>query len=117
MNKKKRIGFWGWVGIIFVGLIVLGIISNTTKEKPDDLSIYSMAQTYVERYLKSPSTANFPTLSNVDIAVDKKKGLYRVKSYVDAQNSFSARIRSSFMVLMEYNPTDESWSLIDIQIH
>lgn len=53
------------------------------------------AQTKVEDYLKSPSTADFPwSIEPLKI----NDSTYTVVSYVDAQNGFGAMIRANFMV-------------------
>lgn len=57
------------------------------------------AQNYVEDNLKSPSSADFPwSLGNKTALGDNK---YLVSSYVDAQNSFGAEIRTNYICNVE----------------
>ena len=49
----------------------------------------------VKSVLKSPSTAKFPNYTGWGFT-QKKKGVYLVSGYVDAQNSFGAEMRSNF---------------------
>jgi hypothetical protein len=56
------------------------------------------AQNYIERILKSPSSADFPwNLDSVPLGENK----YLIKNYVDAQNSFGAMIRTNYLCTVE----------------
>lgn len=61
---------------------------------------YTIAQEIVSNNLKSPKTADFPSIiwSPSDIGMARNKDLVVVQSYVDAQNSFGALVRSKFTV-------------------
>ncbi|QWX83618.1 hypothetical protein H0I23_14345 [Cellulophaga sp. HaHaR_3_176] len=67
-----------------------------------DDQITLAAQKYVEQYLKSPSTAKFPSLFKSEIK-KIRPGSYIVTSYVDSQNGFGAIIRNNYIV--ELNQT------------
>lgn len=49
----------------------------------------------VKQLLKAPESANFPSIAN-GWSFGKNKYYVAVQSYVDAQNSFGAEIRSEF---------------------
>ena len=53
----------------------------------------------VENRLKSPSTADFCSYPEATIT-DLGNNRYRIKGYVDAQNSFGATVRSQFTVTL-----------------
>lgn len=60
------------------------------------------ATLHIKASLKAPSTADFPNCYRQDDLVNTKPlgdkpGGYAVTTYVDAQNSFGAKIRSYFM--------------------
>lgn len=57
---------------------------------------YSIAQIIVEGCLKSPTSADFPNSDK--ISYQKKDNLVAIKGYVDADNSFGAKIRSEYIV-------------------
>lgn len=57
---------------------------------------YSIAQIIVENCLKSPKSADFPNSDK--ISYQKKDNLVAIKGYVDADNSFGAKIRSDYIV-------------------
>lgn len=79
---------------------------------PDEIELHIQAQQFVKQGLKSPSTAEFPTLP-YDATTDGN-GLYRVISYVDSQNSFGAMIRSDWSVTMRL--AGEKWLLEQLVI-
>lgn len=71
------------------------------------------ARVAVERKLKTPSTAKFPSCLSGDIGVTLKgkDGLIHVSGYVDSQNSYGAMLRAQFLVKMTefdggYIPTE-----------
>lgn len=68
------------------------------------------AEKQVKNMLKAPSTADFPWSSgNVSYDLDKKT--YKVSSYVDAENSFGAKIRSYYnCTVSNYDPSTHSCS-------
>lgn len=83
----------------------------TRKEKED--TAVAMSQLMVMDHLKAPSTAEFPLFSEASIKqLDAKT--WRVSSYVDAQNSFGAMLRTRYTVTME--DMGGNWKLIDIKL-
>ena len=90
----------------------LGNGRTTTERKPDKIEIMTFAQLLVEKRLKSPSTAEHPSgTSNYEIT-DLGDNRYRVSSYVDSQNSFSAMIRTRYTVTIK--KSGDSWILESI---
>lgn len=72
---------------------------NTSKTAPSTdeykYAAISCAEERVKQVLKSPATADFPKTSEWTISqIDPVN--YRLSSYVDAQNSFGALIRTAF---------------------
>ena len=70
----------------------------------DEASVYYiMAQDIIYSCLKDPSSADFPSLnfSPEDIGFKKNGDLVLVQSYVDANNSFGATMRSKWEVQFE----------------
>lgn len=66
----------------------------------DQYSYYIMAQDIVTSCLKNPNSANFPSIvtSPGEISMQKNGDLIAVQSYVDAENSFGAEVRSKWTV-------------------
>lgn len=106
-------------GTLFVLLILLLFmaVSVSETEGPADNEVdgsraYVIAQNYVERALKSPSTAEFPSRYGAE---DIGDGVWEVFSYVDSQNAFGAQLRSNWRVTMKHNGGNwthgSSWEL------
>ncbi len=70
----------------------------------------------VKKRLKSPSTAKFP-FSYYGQEINKATGnKFQVISYVDAENGFGAKIRTTFIVEIE-KIDDETYNVIDVLIN
>jgi hypothetical protein len=111
---------------IFVFLLIIAIFTNNPKPSSDstqspkteikqDLSARAsvLARRFVKKFLKSPSTSDFPFL---DFSVlELGNNYYSVQSYVDSQNSFGATIRTNWKAVIKYNGGNESdinnWTL------
>lgn len=67
---------------------------------------YIMAQEIVKSALKNPSSARFPSIitGEAQIGMQKNRDLVAVSGYVDAKNSFNAKVRSNWTV--EFRVTD-----------
>lgn len=83
---------------------------------PKDRTSAVMAETFVARSLKSPSTADFGPSSQAHI-VDMEECVYEVTSYVDAQNGFGGTIRSGFTLNMTKHLPSGQWSASDLFFH
>ncbi len=81
---------------------------------------FIQCQSFVKRTLKAPATASFPSLDFN--AFKGKDDRYIVSSYVDAENSFGAKLRSKFVCTIKLvSPSGEladpaSWELIDLKM-
>ena len=72
------------------------------------------AQRYVKSRLKCPSTAEFPDASVASISCEDS--VYTVFSYVDAQNSFGAMIRTYYEVTLTYDSEKDDWIDVNVEI-
>lgn len=73
-----------------------------TSDERAELVTY--CENIINSILKSPSTAKYPWDYN-EWAMKKEKGVITVQSYVDAQNSFGAMMRSQFQFIIEKGNT------------
>ena len=98
-------------------------INNSTNtknqlEEISDTEACVISRNFIKPILKSPKTADFPMFDCV--AVESEENVWVVNSYVDAQNSFGAMIRSYYMVKLQYtggNSLDSrNWELLDVSI-
>ncbi|MCR5045005.1 MAG: zinc ribbon domain-containing protein [Treponema sp.] len=56
---------------------------------------YELIKSHVKGKLKSPSTAKFP--SKTEVKITKNKDTYIIQGYVDSQNSFGATVRTKYI--------------------
>lgn len=73
-----------------------------------------ICQDFLEDQLKAPSTADYPCCYS-DFTTYQGNRVYEVRSYVDAENSFGAKIRNRFVCRVEYRG-NERWRLRDLHI-
>lgn len=73
-------------------------IKGKTIDSYDRSAYYIMAQGIVEQGLKNPRSAKFPSIITrpEEISMAKNGDIIAVQSYVDAQNSFGATVRSNW---------------------
>lgn len=125
---NKKMSLWSaWVIILVAGVSVLMIIimvmsssGSFNKSKSiaeenkavghDNIGVCVEAQMQLKNYLKSPSTAEFPSCSNFSIQ-KQENDTFIVSSYVDSQNGFGATIRSNWT--MKYHYLGEGQIFID----
>ncbi|MEX2611190.1 MAG: zinc ribbon domain-containing protein [Gemmatimonadota bacterium] len=69
----------------------------------DAFTAYIMCQSFVEKDLRSPSTADWPTTRAEGVSIQPgDSARYTVFAYVDAQNAFGATIRNRVMCNLRY---------------
>lgn len=116
---------------LFLSALVIIAYSNSDKrfskdtaqkrthwtEKDNSLLAYSVIEEYVEGRLKSPATANFPGVfdGKAGHITRLAENSYKIISYVDAQNSFGATIRTNFSGKIK-QIGEHDWRLIFLQI-
>ncbi|WP_460284817.1 hypothetical protein [Clostridium botulinum] len=78
--------------------------SGRGDESEERYKAYETAKSYVEDELKSPTTAEFASINEAKIT---KLGIdeYKIESYVNAQNGFGAKIKSTFScrIVVDYD--------------
>jgi amino acid transporter len=114
-DPSKNIGCWILiviVVIIFFIILVSNCAGSDNNQMPLEQSSWYTCETFVERVLKSPKTADFEHY-NANKVNKIGENIFEVTLYVDAENSFGALIRSTFYCKMNYD--GENWTLLDIQ--
>jgi len=77
---------------------------------------FVMCQKPVERLLRAPASAKFPTMGKQDVlSIHSGNGVYLVDGYVDSQNGFGAMLRSNWECKIKQNP-DETWTVMDLKL-
>lgn len=110
-------------------LVILGIIgsliggdgdgSSTPRQTGPSASMaYVMCQSFVKDRLKAPSSAKFPGMfeeTYSDATTKLSETQFRVRSWVDAQNSFGAMIRNNYTCTVSYTGND-NWRLDGLEM-
>ncbi|MFW6016947.1 MAG: hypothetical protein ACOCRK_10960 [bacterium] len=99
--------------IIFVFLAVGSTDDNDSNSSPNKIEAMTMAQTFLEDRLKAPATADYPWESSDDVVTELADDKFRYRSYVDAENSFGAKVRTQFDIVVQY-VGDDKWRLVSI---
>jgi hypothetical protein len=93
------------------------VVEYEREPSADDESFaWVVAVRAVKERLKAPSTAKFPWSSHGQYIKEIGNRTFVVKSYVDAENSFGAKIRSNFTVKVKRMYGD-TYSILDVQIY
>ena len=96
MNRTDLGKFGSWYGCIPVSAVALLLIGATVACNPKASSFYTECQDKLKASLKSPASALFPSRP-VRIWLAKTSSAAYLRSYVDAQNSFGALLRTDFI--------------------
>lgn len=98
-------------------LLVLALLAACGPPSPEEIRernevvAWTACQGWVKNRLRSPSTADFPSLYS-DKVTALSDSVYVVRAYVDAQNGFGATVRTNFVCM---TATDgDSWRLREI---
>lgn len=78
------------------------------------ISALVMSQKFVARRLKAPATADFASITESKVT-HLGEGEFLVVSYVDAQNSFGAKLRNHYACRLK-DAGNDNWQLIDLRM-
>ena len=104
--------------IVLIGiLMVIGLLFGSDNDDMNKkINAWVMAQTFVEKRLKAPSTAKFPSINEDGVNVTPLgNNEYNVFGFVDSQNGFGAMIRTRFFCRLR-DDGNGSWRLLDMQL-
>jgi len=125
--KINNILFKQIISLVGIAVFVLLAFGSTDSEKSSDPNAwktednksmaYIMMEDFVKQRLKAPSTAEFPGVfdGKLDHVTALGNQTYRIVSYVDAQNSFGAKIRTKFVGEIKQMSADR-WQLISLNL-
>jgi hypothetical protein len=96
--------------------------TTTTAKQPEQkdrsLDAFNSCKDFVKRRLKSPSSATFRNYFQHDgevVVTGVGDGPYVVRSSVDSENSFGAKLRSDFVCTVTY-AGDDNWRLAGLTL-
>src|ERR1022692_14119 len=112
-SDKAMYGCLGCLGVIVLLGIIVSLMPKTeaSRENTDDTAAYVMAKQFIRERLKAPGSAEFPSQVWNEGEVRKTKlenGGYRVSAWVEAQNSFGAKLRTNWVCELKRESGD-SW--------
>jgi hypothetical protein len=106
--------------LIVIGLaVVFAMVSGDDDEggggsdrADEEYMAHAMCAEFTRNQLKAPASADFPEYNDRGVRVLKGAGTrWVVSSFVDAENSFGANVRTSFRC--EVSDVGDQWQLID----
>jgi len=110
--------------VVIIGVILLAFLGSRSPQEraidqaqgtPDGAAY--ICQEFVKDRLKAPATATFPYVHPPETTITTLgSGAYRVSSYVDAQNGFGAKIRTSYTCEVQKIQAGDRWKLRHLQM-
>ena len=106
--------------VLFIGWIFSSIFdtpsSTDWRSENNSIAANVMIEKFVKERLRSPSTAKFPgALERSDHVQYLENQKYKINSWVDSQNAFSATIRTHFSgEIMQVDK--DNWRLISLDL-
>jgi hypothetical protein len=73
------------------------------------------AQSFIKSVLKAPTTASFPWYGDGSTVKKVEHCTYDVVTYVDAENSFGAKLRNRFHVVVGYSKATHQWYSLKLE--
>ena len=95
------------IGIVLTFLYVVTKLISVGGGGSSKAKAWVLTKHAVEQKLKSPSTAKFPSYGGKDVNFTEYDDTFIITSYVDAQNSFGAKVRSSFVATLKKNSSGD----------
>lgn len=105
VQRKRR-----WVLGILLGVAVVAVwlgaaVDDDTaagsRSQGNAYSAHAACAEFTRDRLKSPATADFPEYDDRGVTISHAGDTWTVRSFVDAENSFGANIRTDFVCVVE----------------
>jgi hypothetical protein len=119
-DQKLEMQHLLWAGArVLAASLVFGSICGcdsppSVPAGPDTIGAWVACQEFVGKRLKAPSTADFQSYDESGVVVESSNS-FTVHGYVDAQNSFGAKLRSNYTCRL--HTSSSQWLLDDISIN
>lgn len=75
--------------------------ANINADRSTEAFVFS--QDAISEKLKSPASAQYPSITDQNVRIVRDKNKYTILSYVDSQNSYGALIRAKYICEMTYD--------------
>lgn len=107
-----RASIWALIlAIVIGGAVIAGTSSNNDGPSVDDqgYGAHAACAEFTRNYLKAPAGADFPEYNDPGVSISHDGTKWTVQSFVDAENSFGANIRTGFLCVVE--DQGDTWNL------
>lgn len=71
------------------------------------------AEDFIRDRLKAPSTADFQNC--LDVGVIRTGNRWKLEGHVDAENSFGAKLRNRYVIVLDYIVGRDVWRLVSLE--
>jgi hypothetical protein len=116
--RQARAVFIGLVALLVIGAAVAHFLPaqpSATVHVANPHTVWRICQERTSAELKAPASAAFPSYD--EHAISHSGALWSVDSYVDAQNSFGAQLRTRYTCTASFNPNDATYRIEGVQVH
>jgi hypothetical protein len=109
--------------VVMAALIALGLAVNAVLPHPAEPAraavanphtVWRICQERVSAGLKAPASAEFPSYD--ERSIHQSGALWTVNSYVDAQNSFGAQLRTRYTCTASFHPDGATYDIESITV-
>ena len=121
MRKLINIGCGG-ILLVAVMIIITSTLFGLTPSydsyaasEPDAGLACVMAEKLIRPQLKAPKSAEFD-YADCKANATRAGNVWTLRSYVDADNSFGAHIRSHYVAQLSNNPPSDTWRLVNLDL-
>lgn len=120
-KPQPKLGCFGVICLIVIAFYLMSLFGDdkpktiTYSKEDREWDAYYTATQFVEKRLKAPKTAEFPNSKYASVQLLEDGATYKVYAYVDAENSFGAKIRSNWYAKLILK--GKQWQLLDLQIY
>jgi hypothetical protein len=126
--KHTSIGCGALIAI-FAAIYLISLCSEPAPPSPESrrlkhcgdsgkIEAYTIAQIQIEKELKAPGSASFPLEKSASVRFDNTNDcLFVIQSYVDAENTFGAKLRNQWEASVLYNPHLDTWKVLSARFN
>jgi hypothetical protein len=109
----------GLVALLVIGAAVAHFLpaqpSTPTAQVANPRTVWRICQERTSAELKAPASASFPAYD--EHAISRSGALWSVDSYVDAQDSFGAQLRTRYTCSVTFNPSAATYDVTSLRVH
>lgn len=83
----------------------------------NDITAFVISQDFIRKNLKAPTTAVFPYITSDGVMVNYLGDCtHEIIAYVDAENSFGAKLRTKYYIKMQNKKGTDEWRVLKLHM-